>query len=166
MPDRPGVRLTGRLALLVASMRAGGVRAGMGELLAAHRALAAVDPTSRKESYFALRAALCSRHDDLEVFDAAFDAVFGAEPMSLAEQTMAEAGQFVLPKVRVPSENTPPPPPAGDEDVEIEGVPAAWSQVELLKDKDFALYTDEERARARRLIMRLGTRGPTRISRR
>src|SRR5687767_1865657 len=59
-------------------MRACGAAVGVGELLAAHRALAAVEPASRAEAYFALRAALCSSHADLERFEAAFAAVFGA----------------------------------------------------------------------------------------
>src|SRR5918996_763538 len=67
-----GARLTGRLALLAASMRAGGVRVGVGELIAAHRALAAVDPSDRDAAYFAPRTTLFSRHDDLPAFDAAF----------------------------------------------------------------------------------------------
>ena len=78
--ERPGARLTGRLTLLVASMRAGGARVGIGELLAAHRALAAIDPSDRSTAYFALRASLCSRRDDLEAFDAAFAEWFSAPP--------------------------------------------------------------------------------------
>ena len=66
-----GLRLTGRLALLAASMRAAGARVGVDELLGAHRALAAVDPADRSAAYFALRATLCSRHDDFAAFDAA-----------------------------------------------------------------------------------------------
>jgi uncharacterized protein with von Willebrand factor type A (vWA) domain len=38
--------------------------------------------------------------------------------------------------------------------------------VELLRTKDFALYTDDEIARAHALIARLARRGPTRLSRR
>ena len=45
-------------------------------------------------------------------------------------------------------------------------MPAAWSDVELLREKDFARYTDAEMALARELIARLARRGPTRISRR
>ena len=69
---RLGARLTGKLTLLAASMRAGGVRVGVGELLSAHRALSAVDPLDREAAYFALRTILCSRHEDLAAFDAAF----------------------------------------------------------------------------------------------
>ena len=45
-------------------------------------------------------------------------------------------------------------------------MPAAWSDEELLRSKDFAAYTDAERAAARRLLARLAARGPTRVSRR
>jgi hypothetical protein len=45
-------------------------------------------------------------------------------------------------------------------------VPAAWSQEELLLEKDFALYTDAERAAARRILALVARRGPRRRSRR
>ena len=44
--------------------------------------------------------------------------------------------------------------------------PAAWSEEELLHERDFALYTDAERAIARRLLARLARRAPQRLSRR
>ena len=44
--------------------------------------------------------------------------------------------------------------------------PAAWSEEELLRAKDFAAYTDAERAVARRLLHRIALRGPMRRSRR
>ncbi len=165
MPEGLGLRVTGKLGMLLASMRAGGSRAGMGELLAAHRALAAVTPGTRKEAYFALRAALCSRHDDLEVFDAAFEACFGPDPGEAALRELAEAGTVVLPKAPgggPPAETTAP------EGIEttLDVVPAAWSDVELLRSVDFADLTDAERAAAQHLLRRLGTRGPRRPSRR
>jgi uncharacterized protein with von Willebrand factor type A (vWA) domain len=75
---RPAV--AARVALLVAAMRAGGVRLGVGDLLRAQRALAPVDASSRADSHRALRAALCARRADRELFDAAFEAVFGGVP--------------------------------------------------------------------------------------
>jgi uncharacterized protein len=45
-------------------------------------------------------------------------------------------------------------------------LPAAYSDVELLMEKDFARYTDAELALARELIARLARRHPTRLSRR
>ena len=45
-------------------------------------------------------------------------------------------------------------------------MPAAWSDVELLLDKDFASYTLAERVIARELMLLLARRGPMRRSRR
>ena len=50
----------------------------MGELLTAHRALEAVDCTSREDARLALRAVLCSDRADLAKFDLAFLAVYGS----------------------------------------------------------------------------------------
>ena len=161
MPDRLGVRLTGRLTLLAASMRAGGARVGVGELLSAHKALAAVDPADRDAAYFALRATLCSRRDDLAAFDAAFAEWFLPARAPEPPPALDEAARLVLPRVAVPGGRGVPEPTA-----ELEVVPSAWSDVELLRDKDFAEYTEEERRRARRAIRRLAATAPTRPSRR
>ncbi len=159
---RLGVRLTGRLALLAASMRAAGARVGVDELLGAHRALAAVDPADRRAAYFALRATLCSRRDDFVAFDAAFAELFApvAAP-TMEPPDVLEAASLVLPRVAVPAEEAAVPA-----EFESDVVPAAWSEVELLREKDFADYTDAERRVARRLIRRIAGVGPTRPSRR
>jgi uncharacterized protein with von Willebrand factor type A (vWA) domain len=65
-----------RLLLLVAAVRAGGVRIGPGRLLSAHRALRGIDAGDRRASYWALRRAMCSHPGDLAPFDAAFAEVF------------------------------------------------------------------------------------------
>src|SRR4051794_27101277 len=90
MPERLGARLTGKLTLLAASMRAAGVRVGVGELLSAHRALGTVDPADHSGAYFALRATLCPRHEDLAAFDAAFAEWFRPAPALGAEQPPVE----------------------------------------------------------------------------
>lgn len=155
--------VTARLALLVASMRVGGVRLGVGDLITAHRALAAVDASSRSDSYLALRAALCKRHDDLEVFDAAFDATFAAPVAETREPVQLDgAGRLVLPRIGVP----PAPGDAGQPSPIEAPVPAAWSEIELLRERDFADMTDEERALAVRLVRRIALAGPMRRSRR
>src|SRR5215212_2139552 len=140
-------------------MRAAGAPVGVGELLGAHRALAAVDPVDRLGAYFALRATLCSRRDDFAAFDAAFGELFGRAPASVRElpDDMAAAG-LVLPRAGAPADEMA----AAEADV----VPSAWSDAELLRDKDFADYTDTERQVARRVMRRLAGAGPTRPSRR
>jgi uncharacterized protein len=160
--ERLGVRLTGRLALLAASMRAAGARVGVDELLGAHRALAAVDPGDRSAAYFALRATLCSRRDDFAAFDAAFAELFAPAPReapALPEELAPAA--LVLPRVGVPAEEVAVPA-EGEADV----VPSAWSDAELLREKDFADYTDAERHVARRVMRRLAASSPSRPSRR
>jgi uncharacterized protein len=167
-PGGLGAGMTGRLALLVASMRAGGARVGVDELLTAHRVLRAVDAADRDRAYLALRAALCSRRDDLVVFEAAFAATFGRGPEDDEEgdrpevlDDLREAAAPALPRLGIPAAQRP-------EVIEVEPdpVPAAWSDVELLHDKDFSEYTDAERRVARRIMLRLARHGPQRPSRR
>jgi uncharacterized protein len=155
--------VTGALSELAARMRAGGARVGMGELLGAHRALAVVDSASRTDSYFALRAALCSSRADQVVFAQAFADTFAGVPIPPELNPLLEMGVIqkpAPPRVGVPTQ--------GDEAVaeEFEPVPAAWSEEELLREKDFASYSDAERALARRLLAQIARRGPTRVSRR
>jgi uncharacterized protein len=163
-----GAGMTGRLALLVASMRAGGARVGVDELLTAHRVMGAVDPSDRDQAYLALRSALCSRRDDLVVYEAAFAATFGRGPEADEERErrevldeLREAASTALPRMAIPTATDP-----GIVELEPDPVPAAWSDVEILHQKDFAHYTDAERLVARRIMIRLARHGPQRPSRR
>jgi uncharacterized protein with von Willebrand factor type A (vWA) domain len=155
--------VTGPLSELAARMRAGGARVGLGELLGAHRALSAVDSASRVEAFYALRAALCSSRADQAVFAQAFADTFAGQPMAPELDQLMDIGVIqkpAPPRVGVPS--------LGEEALQegVEPVPAAWSEQELLREKDFASYTDAERALARRLLAQIARRGPTRTSRR
>ena len=157
--------VTDQLAALAAGLRGQGSRVGVGELLTAHRALEAVDCTSREDARLALRAVLCSERSDIAKFERAFYEVFGDSRVPLGPSPFDELSQEAreaLPHAGVPA--TAPRPPELDADPTA--VPAAWSDVELLRHKDFASYTDLEMAVARELIARLARRGPTRLSRR
>jgi uncharacterized protein with von Willebrand factor type A (vWA) domain len=152
--------LSAQVSALAAEMRAHGARVGLGEVLAAQRALAAVDASSRTEAFFALRAALCSTRAEMNAFAGAFTAVFGSDEPANPLDELGELAKQALPRVAVP--------PAGDEApaTDLTPAPAAWSEEELLREKDFADYTDAERAAARRLLARIALRGPMRRSRR
>lgn len=159
-----GEAVSDRLGMLGAAMRVHGSRVGLGELLGAHRALEAVDSSSRQDAKLALRAVLCSDRADLVRFEHAFQAVFGDARVPLGKSPLDELGAIqreALPRAGVPGSG--PRPPEGGEP---SPVPAAWSDVELLRHKDFAGYTDAEMALARVLIAQLARRGPTRFSRR
>jgi uncharacterized protein with von Willebrand factor type A (vWA) domain len=159
---RTAAAITDRLAALTAALRAQGARVGVGELLRAHRALQAVDSSSPLDTRLALRVALCSDHADLERFERAFAAVFdgrnhGRDPLAALGTIEREA----LPRTAIPGREQP-----GAKEAMLTPVPAAWSEVELLRSKDFAHYTEAEAALVRDIIARLARRGPTRVSRR
>jgi uncharacterized protein with von Willebrand factor type A (vWA) domain len=152
-----------RLGELAAALRAQGGRVGVGELLACVRCLEVVDPGSREDARLALRTVLCSEHRDLERFDLAFRAVFGDGRVSRPAQPLSELG--TIERAALPSVGVPDP---GGRPAERDStpVPAAWSEIELLREKDFARYTPAEMAAARDMIARLARRYPTRVSRR
>jgi uncharacterized protein len=159
--------VTLRLSALAAELRAQGTVVGVGEVVAAHCALAVVDCGSRQDAKYALRAVMCSGHGDIERFERAFTAVFGDERLPGHEQRLDELGTIqrdALPRAGIPGSPSAAPPPG--QIGEPAPVPAAWSEVELLRTKDFAEYTPAEMALARELIARLARRGPTRRSRR
>ena len=158
--------LVARLGDLARALRVQGTRVGVGELLTAHRALDAVDCCSREDARLALRTVLCSQRSDLERFDGAFVAVFGdGHPLGAAhpDQPLSDLGAIeraALPRIGVPDAAGRAAEPGS------EPVPAAWSEVELTLEKDFAHYTEAEIAAAHELIARLARRHPTRLSRR
>src|SRR3954469_19736872 len=142
-------------------MRAGGARVGVGDLLNAHRVLRAVDPADPAEARDALRAALCSRREDLELFDAAFAELMAPKRRPpTAPEVLDELGPLALPRAAVPDIADVPLEAA------LDPVPSAASEIELLRDKDFAEYSAVERAPPRRLLERLARRGPERPGRR
>jgi uncharacterized protein len=160
-----GERVSDQLAALARALRIQGSRVGIGELLSAHQALDAVDSASREDARLALRAVLCSERGDLIKFERAFLDVFGSGRVPLGASPFDElegVPRDVLPHAGIPSTA----PQTTDAEADPTAVPAAWSDVELLRHKDFATYTDVEMAVARELIARLARRGPTRLSRR
>ncbi len=155
--------LVSRLGELAAVLRAQGSRVGVGELLAAVRCLEAIDPASREDARLALRTVLCSQKVDLERFDLAFRAVYGDATAPGIDDPLSELG--TIEKAALPSMGMADPASVPAER-DSTPVPAAWSEVELLREKDFAHYTVSESIAARELIARLARRHPVRLSRR
>jgi len=157
------VRSVGALA---GELRARGVGVAVGEVVTGVRALHAVDAVSRRDAQLALRTVLCASRDDVAVFDDAFATVFG-DPVA------AEGGPAAPDAVQaatLPRTPAPPDPGAPARDAPggpPEPVPAAWSPVALDAGKDFAEYTDADRAALARALALLARRpGPRRRSRR
>src|SRR3954464_3857316 len=85
-------------------MRAAGAAVGVGELLAAHRALDAVDPASRRDAFFALRTVMCATRADFGVFAEAFAAVFAvAEDSHDPLEQLGKIERSVLPRMGIPT---------------------------------------------------------------
>jgi len=75
---------------------------------------------------------------------------------------MPQGSELVVPRVAAPPPEGAQPNKVGEAEIR----PAAYSQIELLHEKDFAEYTDQERAQARRIIMHLAQHMPLREARR
>src|SRR5579863_224550 len=122
--------VSARLSALAAAMREQRVRVGLGEVLSAHRALAAVEPGDRSQAFFALRAALCSSREDYGAFKQAFERVF--EPAAAEDEL--EVSFETVSEEPVRQEG---PQPAGEGDGESrELTPAGWSDLERLRLAD------------------------------
>ncbi|MCP9489778.1 MAG: VWA domain-containing protein [Solirubrobacteraceae bacterium MAG38_C4-C5] len=155
--------LTANLAALAEELRNEGVTAGIDALLNAHRALAAIGAHEREDARVALRATLCAKRTDLEAFDRAFITVFGHDtPHDHPLSELGDVARSALPHVGVP----PPPGSQRQQPLDPQPVPAAYSEVETLRTRDFAQLTDEELASTQAIMARLARRGPQRRARR
>lgn len=137
-------------------LRSLGLDIHVGRLLDATEALLHVDIRRRDDVYHALRALLVHRHEDLAIFDRAFEAFWSADRRPVAnvrrsesvadartgEQTAAVA-QLVVPVDKSLSDD------------HSRGAVRTWSGAEMLSDKDFSAFTPDEVALARAALERL-----------
>lgn len=129
----------GELAGFGRALREEGIAVGTGRVLDFCRAAALLEPT---DLYWAGRATLVARREDLPVYDRVFHAFFGGD----RPQTQAPR-----PRLRLVAE-----------EVEV----ALASEVELLRTKSFARCSPEELAQIAELMARVRLAVPTRRSRR
>ncbi len=143
-------------------LREVGIEVGPGRVEDAVRGLGAVDLTRRDDVYFTLRQTLVSRHDELELFDRAFDAWFLRGPVApLVRQRQA---QPIADRV---ARDTLESGTDGDEaDESSTPHELGASRQELLREKDFAEMTPDEFERVRRLMAAIARTRPRRTSRR
>jgi hypothetical protein len=158
-------------------VRAHGLAVGTGRIVSFTRAVAALGPVTRDDLYWAGRATLVSRPEDVAVFDEAFDAYFRSGfrieldlpatiPEDAAAQMAVDADALGVDardggraaRWRGAGEGEAP---EGDASIRI-----VASAVEVLREKSFADLSLEERARVERLVRELAVRVPTRKTRR
>jgi uncharacterized protein with von Willebrand factor type A (vWA) domain len=154
-PERLGVAF-GRV------LRGAGVDVPVGSVVAFVQALGAVGLGRRSGVYWAGRATLVRRPEDVPRYDAAFSAFWLAAPLT----ELAGAAEPPLSVTLAVDEELDsgtegdPAPPGGDT------ITVRYSPTEVLRHKDFATYTAGELAEARRLMADLRLAGALRRSRR
>ncbi len=162
-PDLPGPPpLTGLLVGFAGELRAAGLAVGSGDVLAYCSALSTLDPSDLVDLYWAGRATLVNRRDDIARYDEVFRRFFlGAagpddELTLMLRASLAAQGALALPSTE--------PGESGEEDDAVLGWMA--SDVDALKHKSFAACTPTELAALRRIMARIRLTPPRRRTRR
>ena len=162
-PSAPRAPLVGLLVRFSRELRAAGVAVGSGDIQTYCAAMVSLDPTDLLDLYWAGRATLIAKRDDIPVYDEVFRRFFlgGADP----------AAELVVIRARVDAEAeamlvapATSPDTEGDEEEAVLGWMA--SDVEALKRKSFAACTPQELAALRRIMNRIRLTPPRRRTRR
>ena len=146
------------------ALRRAGLAVGSGDLLTYCASMVPLDPTDLVDLYWAGRATLVTRKDDIPVYDQVFRAYFLGEPgpdrdpLMLSTQVSAQAEGAVL--------DVPATDPPGDGDEEEAQLGLMASGAEALRHKSFAACTPEELAALRRIMTRIRLTPPKRRTRR
>ncbi|HLG07322.1 MAG TPA: VWA domain-containing protein [Gaiellaceae bacterium] len=140
-------------------LREAGAEVGPGRIADAVRALDAVGLDDSRDVYFALRQALVSHRDELELFDRAF---------SEWVKGRADLPQRELPTATSSLRASRPSADGGEVGAEgaEESKALGASAVEVLRRRDFASLDEAELADLRRLLSDIGRVRPRRTSRR
>lgn len=143
------------------ALRGAGLPVPVGSVVTFAEALGRVGIHRRSAVYWAGRATLVRRPEDIGVYDRVF-ASYWLDRASWAEPE--PAGE----PVTLALDDLPDDDPAADaEDAGSEEVQAVrWSAVELLRDRDFSTYTPAEWAEFQRLVERLRVTAERRRARR
>jgi hypothetical protein len=168
-------RVLARLTGFGRALRRRGLPVGTGRIVTFARAVAALSPVGRDDLYWAARASLIARPEDVEAFDAAFADAFeadvtvelavpasppdGSEPDDPDDASVADRAEGATASSwRAADGDEPPEGPTSARVVA--------SAAEVLREKSFAELSEAERVRVSRIIRRLAVDVPTRRTRR
>ena len=155
--------IVGVLVDFARELRAAHLAVGSGEVLAYCTAMTSLDPSDLLDLYWAGRATLVARHDQIEVYDEVFRRFFlGAsdpvrELLTIKASPAAETEAVLTVPATDPGED-------GREEQAVLGLMA--SDVDTLRHKSFAACTPEELAALRRIMARIKLTPPRRRTRR
>jgi uncharacterized protein with von Willebrand factor type A (vWA) domain len=158
LDDRPD---TGRIGVAFARvLRGAGLEVPVGATLDFTRALHCVGLDTASGVYWAGRATLVHRPDDIATYDRAFEAFWSGLAVPAADEAIPP--QPVAFDVELPDAGADDPGSRRQQPA----LTVRWSPVEVLRERDFASYTPAEFAQARRLMADLRLTGSRRPSRR
>jgi uncharacterized protein with von Willebrand factor type A (vWA) domain len=147
----------------VHALRSAGLAAGTGDAAVYCAAMSTLDPTDLADLYWAGRATLVTKREDIAVYDEVFSRYFLDAASPAAELLMIKAAAPGSEAIM----NIPASEP-GEESAPEEEAVLGWmaSDVETLKRKSFAACTPEELAALRRIMARIRLTPPRRRTRR
>jgi uncharacterized protein with von Willebrand factor type A (vWA) domain len=140
-------------------LRQAGLDVPTGSVVTFARAVDAVGMSTRSGVYWAGHATLLRRAEDLAVYDEAF-ASFWGEGETAPSSAPPEVHEITV-QLDAPLPDSAPPSPDSGPTLTVR-----YSAAEVLRDKDFALYSGDELHEARRLMADLRFAGALRRSRR
>jgi len=146
-------------------LRGAGLSVGSGDLTTYAAALAQLDPSDLADVYWAGRAVLVTRRDDIAVYDKVFRSFFlGANDPRAAVLLMNAGGPTATSEAElvVPATDLMPDEQQGEQ--AVLGLMA--SEAETLRHKSFAACTPSELAAVRRIMARIRLTPPRRRTRR
>ncbi len=163
------------------TLRRAGLPVSLNRTIEFLRALGAVDPSQSEQFYWAARLTLCSRHEDLAIFDEAFEAFWERQRAPVPRQRPSSdrnrmpANELLPPiasiaaarvaRVMSADEEATSTEEGAEVSPEVAGV-FRYSPQEILRRKEFETYTEEEFEMAERLMATLRLSAPLRRSRR
>ncbi|MEJ7819383.1 MAG: VWA domain-containing protein [Rubrobacteraceae bacterium] len=142
-------------------LRGAGLRVGTDRIVEFSRALEELDAGRRNDVYWSGRVTLLSRPEDLQIYDRAFK-VFWERGGGDNRPGLRRRSSSPVPEDSV----APPKKTVEQNDRGEDAVALRYSPVEILRSKDFALYSSEEFAELQRLLSDLHLSGALRRSRR
>ena len=143
-------------------LRKMGLPAGPDRVVEFVRAVEELDVTRREDVYWAGKVTLCSRPEDLDLYDRAFRLFWdGEEPRRIVQPPKFRLSLSGAKDSAQPPKKTVEKSERGEEAVRLR-----YSPVNVLRKKDFAECTPEEFAELYRLLADLNLSGDLRKSRR
>ena len=141
-------------------LRRRGVAVPLGSVALFVDALGVLNLSDRDSVYWAGRAALVHRPEDIASFDGAFGQFWLGQPPPTS------ALPRIVPVALEQTDDDPEPDPSGPTETGDDHTVVRYSAVEILRDKDFAAYTAADFQEASRLLAALRVRPPGQRSRR